>query len=77
MHTPTATLRMGSSSSSPAVSTSALPVIPARRTRTNDLSAAHSLLPSIVVNSKQKITSIENPDDNLDSLLSYLIKEGN
>ena len=45
--------------------------------QTNDLSAAHSVLPSIVVNSKQKITSIENPDDNLDSLLSYLIKEGN
>ena len=45
--------------------------------QTNDLSAAHSVLPSIVVNSKQKITSIENPDDNLESLLSYLIKEGN
>ena len=44
--------------------------------QTNDLSAAHAVLPSIVVNSKQKITSIENPDDNLESLLSYLIKEG-
>jgi len=44
--------------------------------QTNDLSAAHSVLPSIVVKSKQKISSIENPDDNLESLLSYLIKEG-
>ncbi|MBR79256.1 MAG: hypothetical protein CMA88_00505 [Euryarchaeota archaeon] len=45
--------------------------------QTNNLSAAHSLLPSIVVNSKQNITSIENPDDNLESLLDYLIKEAN
>lgn len=45
--------------------------------QTNNLSAAHSLLPSIVVDSKQRITSIENPDDNLDSLLNYLIKEAN
>ena len=43
--------------------------------QTNDLSAAHSLLPSIVVSSNQKITSIENPDDNLESLLGYLIRE--
>ena len=43
---------------------------------TNNLSAAHSVLPSIVVKSNQKISSIENPDDNLESLLSYLIKEG-
>tara|TARA_B100000959_G_scaffold282095_1_gene347739 strand:+ start:926 stop:1867 length:942 start_codon:yes stop_codon:yes gene_type:complete len=41
--------------------------------KTNDLSAAHSLLPSLIVKSKQKVTSIENPDDNLDSLLGYLI----
>jgi len=44
--------------------------------QTNNLSAAHSILPSIVVKSNQKITSIENPDDNLESLLGYLIKEG-
>ena len=43
---------------------------------TNNLSAAHSVLPSIVVKSNQKISSIENPDDNLESLLNYLIKEG-
>ena len=43
---------------------------------TNNLSAAHSILPSIVVKSNQKISSIENPDDNLESLLNYLIKEG-
>jgi ABC-2 type transport system ATP-binding protein len=40
---------------------------------TNNLSAAHDVLPSIIVKSKQKITSIENPDDNLDSLIGYLI----
>tara|TARA_B100000945_G_C20378439_1_gene595868 strand:- start:147 stop:1094 length:948 start_codon:yes stop_codon:yes gene_type:complete len=42
--------------------------------QTNDLSEAHTILPSIVLESKQKITSIENPDDNLESLLGYLIK---
>ena len=40
---------------------------------TNNLSAAHDVLPSLIVKSKQKITSIENPDDNLDSLIGYLI----
>ena len=43
--------------------------------QTNNLSEAHSILPSLVVESKQRITSIENPDDNLDSLLNYLVKE--
>ena len=42
--------------------------------QTNHLSEAHSILPSIVVKSKQEITSIENPDDNLESLLGYLIQ---
>ena len=42
--------------------------------QTNNLSEAHSILPSIVVKSKQEITSIENPDDNLESLLGYLIQ---
>jgi ABC-2 type transport system ATP-binding protein len=42
--------------------------------QTNNLSAAHSILPSIVVKSKQEVTSIENPDDNLESLLGYLIR---
>ncbi len=41
--------------------------------QTNNLSAAHSVLPSIIVQSKQAISSIENPDDNLESLLGYLI----
>ena len=41
--------------------------------QTNALSAAHSILPSLIVKSNQKVTSIENPDDNLDSLLGYLI----
>ena len=40
---------------------------------TNNLSAAHDVLPSIIVKSNQKITSIENPDDNLNSLIGYLI----
>ena len=40
---------------------------------TNNLSAAHDVLPSLIVKSEQKITSIENPDDNLDSLIGYLI----
>ncbi len=42
--------------------------------QTNNLSAAHSILPSIVVRSQQEVTSIENPDDNLESLLGYLIR---
>ena len=41
--------------------------------QTNNLSAAHSVLPSIIVQSKQAISTIENPDDNLESLLGYLI----
>ena len=40
---------------------------------TNNLSAAHDVLPSLIVKSNRKITSIENPDDNLDSLIGYLI----
>ncbi|MBT3642048.1 MAG: ABC transporter ATP-binding protein [Euryarchaeota archaeon] len=41
--------------------------------QTNNLSAAHGILPSTIVKSGQKITSIENPDDNLDSLIGYLL----
>ena len=40
---------------------------------TNDLSAAHSILPRVIVESGIKVTSIENPDDNLDALLGYLV----
>ena len=40
---------------------------------TNDLSAAHSVLPRVIVESGLKITSIENPDDNLEALLGYLV----
>tara|TARA_B100001113_G_scaffold108871_1_gene88212 strand:- start:548 stop:1492 length:945 start_codon:yes stop_codon:yes gene_type:complete len=40
---------------------------------TNDLSEAHSILPEVIVKSGIKIHSIENPDDNLDSLLKYLV----
>ena len=42
--------------------------------QTNNLSEAHAILPSIVVKSKQDISSFENPDDNLESLLGYLIQ---
>ena len=41
--------------------------------QTGDLSAAHAILPSAIVNSGIKVTSVENPDDNLDSLLGYLV----
>ena len=40
---------------------------------TNDLSAAHAILPRIIVESGINVTSIENPDDNLDALLGYLV----
>ena len=40
---------------------------------TNDLYAAHSVLPRVIVESGLKITSIENPDDNLEALLGYLV----
>lgn len=40
---------------------------------TNDLSAAHTILPRVIVESGIKVTSIENPDDNLDALLGYLV----
>ena len=40
---------------------------------TNDLSAAHDVLPRVIVESGLKITSIENPDDNLEALLGYLV----
>ncbi len=40
---------------------------------TNDLSAAHDILPRVIFESGLKVTSIENPDDNLDALLGYLV----
>ena len=40
---------------------------------TNDLSAAHDVLPRVIVDSGLKISSIENPDDNLEALLGYLV----
>ena len=40
---------------------------------TNDLSAAHNVLPRVIVDSGLKVTSIENPDDNLEALLRYLV----
>ena len=40
---------------------------------TNDLSAAHSILPRVIVDSGVKVHTIENPDDNLEALLGYLV----
>jgi len=41
--------------------------------QTNNLSEAHSVLPRVIVESKITVTSIDNPDDNLESLLGYLV----
>ena len=38
----------------------------------NDLSAAHAILPRVIVDSGTDVSAIENPDDNLESLLGYL-----
>ncbi|MEC8914594.1 MAG: ABC transporter ATP-binding protein [Candidatus Thermoplasmatota archaeon] len=40
--------------------------------QTNDLSAAHAILPRVIVDSGIDVSAIENPDDNLESLLGYL-----
>ncbi len=40
--------------------------------QTNDLSAAHAILPRVIVDSGADVSAIENPDDNLESLLGYL-----
>ena len=41
--------------------------------QTSNLSAAHSILPQVIVDSGVKVRSVENPDDNLESLLGYLV----
>tara|TARA_A100001388_G_scaffold55320_1_gene37980 strand:- start:80025 stop:80957 length:933 start_codon:yes stop_codon:yes gene_type:complete len=41
--------------------------------QTGDLSEAHAILPNAIVKSGIRVTSVENPDDNLDSLLGYLV----
>ena len=40
---------------------------------TNNLSDVHQDLPALIVQSGVQVTAIENPDDNLESLLGYLI----
>ena len=40
---------------------------------TNNLSEVHQDLPALIVESGVDVTAIENPDDNLQSLLGYLI----
>ena len=44
--------------------------------QTSNLSAAHSILPQVIVDSGVKVRSVENPDDNLESLLGYLVGGG-
>jgi ABC-2 type transport system ATP-binding protein len=41
---------------------------------TNNLSSVHQALPGICHESGIRVTAIENPDDNLESLLGYLIE---
>ena len=41
--------------------------------QTGDLSAAHEILPSAIIESGIRVTAVENPDDNLESLLGYLV----
>ncbi|MBJ36607.1 MAG: hypothetical protein CMB68_04545 [Euryarchaeota archaeon] len=41
--------------------------------QTNDLSAAHNILPRVISDSGVSVESIDNPDDNLEALLGYLI----
>jgi ABC-2 type transport system ATP-binding protein len=41
---------------------------------TNNLSSVHQSLPSICSESGIRVTGIENPDDNLESLLGYLVE---
>jgi len=41
---------------------------------TNNLSSVHQALPGICVESGIRVTGIENPDDNLESLLGYLME---
>lgn len=44
--------------------------------QTGDLSAAHEILPSAIIESGIRVTAVQNPDDNLDSLLGYLVGGG-
>mgnify|MGYP000038235431 CR=1 FL=1 len=41
---------------------------------TNNLSSVHKALPAICIASGVRVTAIENPDDNLESLLGYLME---
>ena len=41
--------------------------------QTNDLSAAHAILPRVISESGVPVEAIDNPDDNLEALLGYLI----
>jgi len=41
--------------------------------QTNDLSEAHKILPRVISDSGVAVEAIDNPDDNLEALLGYLI----
>ena len=41
--------------------------------QTNNLSAAHNILPRVISESGVPVEAIDNPDDNLEALLGYLI----
>ena len=41
--------------------------------QTNDLSEAHAILPRVISESGVPVEAIDNPDDNLEALLGYLI----
>jgi ABC-2 type transport system ATP-binding protein len=45
--------------------------------RTHNLGALHADLPKIITDSGFSVTAIDNPDDNLESILSYLTGGGN
>ena len=40
---------------------------------THNLGSVHQALPTLIVQSKARVTAIENPDDNLESILQYLV----
>jgi ABC-2 type transport system ATP-binding protein len=44
--------------------------------QTHDLGAFHSKLPQTIIDSGQKVDSIDNPDDDLESILGYLTGGG-
>jgi len=44
--------------------------------QTHNLGAIHSQLPRIIVDNNHKVSTIDNPDDDLASILGYLTSGG-